>query len=45
MATLVADVMTGNVVLLREDAQYKDIVLVMRERKFSAFQAARYPRR
>jgi CBS domain-containing protein len=37
MATLVEDVMTRNVVSLRKHAQYKEIVLVMRDRKFSAF--------
>jgi CBS domain-containing protein len=37
MATLVEDVMTRNVVSVRKRAQYKDIVLVMRDRKFSAF--------
>jgi CBS-domain-containing membrane protein len=36
MAT-VADVMTRNVVAVRKDAQFKDIILVMRARRFSAF--------
>jgi CBS domain-containing protein len=33
----VEDVMTRNVVSLRKHAQYKEIVLVMRDRRFSAF--------
>jgi CBS domain-containing protein len=33
----VADVMTRNVVAVRKDAQFKDIVQVMRARRFSAF--------
>lgn len=37
MASTVADVMTRNVVALRKDAQFKDIVQVMRARRFSAF--------
>lgn len=36
MSSLVSDVMTRNVVSLREKAQFKDIILVMRERGFSA---------
>ncbi len=37
MTTRVEDVMTRNVVSLRKHAQYKEIVQVMRSRKFSAF--------
>lgn len=37
MSTRVEDVMTRNVVSLRKHAQYKEIVQVMRSRKFSAF--------
>ncbi|HTX84814.1 MAG TPA: CBS domain-containing protein [Streptosporangiaceae bacterium] len=37
MTTRVEDVMTRNVVSLRRHAQYKEIVQVMRSRKFSAF--------
>ena len=37
MTSRVGDVMTRNVVSLREQAQFKDILHVMRERKFSAF--------
>jgi CBS domain-containing protein len=37
MSSLVGDVMTRNVVSVRERAQFKDIILVMRERGFSAF--------
>ena len=37
MTTRVEDVMTRNVVSLRKYAQYKEIVQVMRSRKFSAF--------
>jgi CBS domain-containing protein len=37
MTTQVEDVMTRNVVSLRKHAQYKEIVQVMRSRKFSAF--------
>ena len=36
MATTVADVMTRDVVAVRKDAQFKDIVRVMRARRFSA---------
>jgi CBS-domain-containing membrane protein len=36
MSSVVGDVMTRNVVSVRERAQYKDIILVMRERGFSA---------
>jgi len=36
MSSLVGDVMARNVVSVREHAQYKEIVLVMRERGFSA---------
>jgi CBS-domain-containing membrane protein len=36
MSSLVGEVMTRNVVSVREHAQFKDIVLVMRERGFSA---------
>lgn len=36
MSSLVSDVMTRNVVSVRERAQYKEIILVMRERGFSA---------
>jgi len=36
MSSLVSDVMTRNVVSVRERAQYKDIILIMRERGFSA---------
>jgi CBS domain-containing protein len=36
MASTVGDVMTRDVVAVRKDAQFKDIVQVMRERKFSA---------
>ncbi|HUA40913.1 MAG TPA: CBS domain-containing protein [Streptosporangiaceae bacterium] len=36
MSSVVADVMTPNVVSVREHAQYKDIILIMRERGFSA---------
>lgn len=36
MSSLVGDVMTRNVVSVREHAQYKEIVLIMRERGFSA---------
>jgi predicted transcriptional regulator len=35
--TRVGDVMTRNVVAVRKDAQFKDIVQVMRARRFSAF--------
>ena len=35
--TCVDDVMTRNVVAVRRDAQFKDIVRVMRARRFSAF--------
>ena len=35
--TCVGDVMTRNVVAVRKDAQFKDIVQVMRARRFSAF--------
>ncbi len=37
MSGTVADVMTRNVVALRKDAQFKDIVQVMLARQFSAF--------
>ncbi len=37
MTTRVEDVMTRNVVSLRKHAQFKEIVHVMRSRKFSAF--------
>ena len=37
MTSRVGDVMTRNVVSLRKHAQFKDILHVMRERKFSAF--------
>jgi CBS domain-containing protein len=37
MASHVGEVMTRNVVSVREHAQFKDIVQVMRERHFSAF--------
>lgn len=37
MTNRVGDVMTRNVVSLRKHAQFKDILHVMRERKFSAF--------
>jgi len=37
MASLVSDVMTRNVVCVREGAEYKDIVQVMRRRGVSAF--------
>ncbi len=37
MTSRVADVMTRDVVSLRKDAQFKDIIQVMREREFSAF--------
>jgi CBS-domain-containing membrane protein len=37
MSSLVSDVMTRNVVSVRERAQFKEIILVMREREFSAF--------
>jgi len=37
MTSLVSDVMTRNVVSLRTHAQFKDIVHVMRKRRFSAF--------
>ncbi len=37
MATRVEDVMTRNVVSLRKNAHYKEIVQVMRNRSFSAF--------
>jgi CBS-domain-containing membrane protein len=37
MASLVSDVMTRNVVCVREDAEYKDMVQVMRRRGVSAF--------
>ncbi len=37
MSTRVEDVMTRNVVSLRKHAQYKEIVQVMRSRRFSAF--------
>lgn len=37
MASTVADVMTRNVVAVRKDARFKDIVQVMRARRFSAF--------
>jgi CBS-domain-containing membrane protein len=36
MASRVADVMTRDVVAVRKDAQFKDIVRVMRARRFSA---------
>jgi CBS-domain-containing membrane protein len=36
MSSLVGDVMTRNVVSVREHAPYKEIILVMRERGFSA---------
>lgn len=36
MSSVVGDVMTRNVVSVREHAQYKDIILIMRERGFSA---------
>jgi CBS domain-containing protein len=36
MSSVVGDVMTRNVVSVREQAQYKEIILVMRERAFSA---------
>lgn len=36
MSSLVGKVMTRNVVSVRERAQYKDIILIMRERGFSA---------
>jgi CBS domain-containing protein len=36
MSSLVDDVMTRNVISVREKAQFKDIILVMRERGFSA---------
>lgn len=36
MSSLVGDVMTRNVVAVREHAQFKEIILVMRERGFSA---------
>ncbi len=36
MSSVVGDVMTRNVVSVREQAQYKDIILIMRERSFSA---------
>jgi predicted transcriptional regulator len=37
MGCSVADVMTRNVVSVRKNAQFKDIVQVMRARGFSAF--------
>jgi CBS-domain-containing membrane protein len=37
MSTLVADVMTRNVVSVRKHAEYKEILLVMRRRHISAF--------
>lgn len=37
MTCTVGDVMTRNVVAVRKDARFKDIVLVMRARRFSAF--------
>lgn len=37
MTSLVADVMTRNVVSVREYAEFKEILHVMRERQFSAF--------
>ncbi len=37
MTSRVGDVMTRNVISLRKQAQFKDILQVMRERKFSAF--------
>ena len=37
MASTVSDVMTRNVVAVRKDAGFKDIVQVMRARRFSAF--------
>lgn len=36
MSSLVGDVMARNVISVREQAQYEDIVVVMRERGFSA---------
>jgi predicted transcriptional regulator len=36
MSSSVSDVMTRSVISVREQAQYKDIILVMRERGFSA---------
>jgi predicted transcriptional regulator len=36
MSGLAGDVMTGNVISVRGQAQYGDIVVVMRERGFSA---------
>jgi CBS-domain-containing membrane protein len=36
MPSVVSDVMTRNVVSVREQAQFKDIILIMRERGFSA---------
>lgn len=37
MTTLVRDVMTRNVVSLRQQAEFKEIVRVLRARQFSAF--------